>query len=342
MRSRTRASALTVLVLVILVHLVGVLGYRIFEDWSFLDALYMTVITVTTVGFQEVGTLGTAGRCFTIFLIFCGVGLWAYAISNFSRILLEGQLRDFFDRRRSERMIKSLKDHIIVCGFGRMGTLVSREIASEKKPFVVIEKEASVLDDLKDLDYSYISGDATEEDVLKGAGVEKAKTLIAVLPSDAGNVYVALTGRALNPDLHIICRTDNPGCEDKMLRAGANKVISPYEIGGRSLAQAALRPNVLSFFEMATTRRNEALVIEELIVPDDSPLIGKTLLESRIREKHGVSIIAHKSETSDIRMNPPPSYTIGEGTLLIALGSPPGLKALSDELLDNGGSLKRN
>jgi len=333
MLARTRVRTIIVLVLILLVLLVGVVGYRIIEGWSLIDALYMTVITVTTVGFEEVGTLGGAGRCFTIFLIFCGVGLWAYALGIFSRILLEGQLREFFDKRRSEKMIKSLKDHIIVCGFGRMGTLVSREIARENKSFVVIEKETSVLDDLKDLDYNYISGDATEEDVLKDAGVEKAKTLIAVLPSDAGNVYVALTGRALNPSLHIICRTDNPGCEDKMIRAGANKVISPYEIGGRSLAQAALRPNVLSFFEMAATRRDEALVIEELIVPTDSPLVGKTLLESRIREKHGVNIIAHKSGRGEISFNPPPSYTIEEGALLIALGSPPGLKGLSDELL---------
>lgn len=342
MISRTRLRTLTVLILIVLVILLGIVGYQILEGWSLIDALYMTVITMTTVGFEEVGTLGAGGRCFTIFLIFCGVGLWAYALGIFSQILLEGQLRDFFDKRRSEKMIKSLQDHIIVCGFGRMGTLVSREIAREKKPFVVIEKDASVLDDLRELDYHYIGGDATEEDVLKDAGVEKAKTLIAVLPSDAGNVYVALTGRALNPALHIICRTDNPGCEDKMIRAGANKVISPYEIGGRSLAQAALRPNVLSFFEMATTRHSEALVIEELIVPDNSPLIGKTLLESRIREKHGVSIVGHKNDTGDIRLNPPPSYTIEEGTLLIALGSPQGLKALSDELLDNGGSVKRD
>ncbi len=342
MLARTRVRTLIVLLLIVLVHIVGVIGFRILEGWSLIDSLYMTVITVTTVGFQEVGTLGASGRCFTIFLIFCGIGLWAYAIGIFSRILLEGQLRDFFDKRRSEKMIKSLKDHIIVCGFGRMGTLVSREIAHENKPFVVIEKELDVLEDLKDLDYSYISGDATEEGVLKDAGVEKAKTLIAVLPSDAGNVYVALTGRALNPDLHIICRTDNPGCEDKMIRAGANKVISPYEIGGRSLAQAALRPNVLSFFEMATTRRDEALVIEELIVPDDSPLIGKTLLESRIREKHGVSVIAHRSGQGEISFNPPPCYTIGEGTLLIALGSPAGLKALSDELLNSGAGKVRH
>ena len=164
--------------------------------------------------------------------------------------------------------------------------------------------------------------------------MDRAKSLIAVLPNDAGNVYVVLTAKALNPDLHIICRAENPGREEKMMRAGADKVISPYEIGGCSLAQAALRPNVLSFFEMATSRRDETLGIEELMVPEKSPLIGKTLLDSRIREKYGVSIIAHRSAEDEIVFNPPPGFVISEGTILLAMGKVDDLKDLAGNLLD--------
>jgi voltage-gated potassium channel len=214
-----------------------------------------------------------------------------------------------------------------------MGKLISREIAREGVPFVVIEKDPDTLDDLRGLDYYFIDGDATEEDVLDAAGVARAKTLIAVLPSDAGNVYVTLTARALNPALHIICRAENPADIDKMRRAGASKVISPYEMGGRSMAQAALRPNVLNFFEMATARHREALAIEELVASDLSSLAGKTLLESGIREKFGVSVIAYRGEAEEIVYNPPPDFRIKGGCVLLVMGKPEGLKGLAEVLL---------
>jgi voltage-gated potassium channel len=336
MASRVYSQAYVILALAVLILVIGVAGFTMIEDWSVVEALYMTVITITTVGFGEVKPLHTSGQIFTIFLVVCGVGIWAYGFGAFAKIILEGQFRSYFGRRRTERMIKSLKDHIIVCGFGRMGRLITREISREGVPFVVIEKDSDFFEDLRELDYHYIGGDATEEEVLEAAGVDRAKTLITVLPSDAGNVYVTLSARALNPALHIICRAENPGDIDKMKRAGASKVISPYEMGGRSMAQAALRPNVLSFFEMATARRHEALAVEELVASERSSLAGKTLLESRIRERYGVSVIAYRSPTDEIVYNPPPDFEIKHGTVLLVMGKPDGLKNLAEELLGRG------
>jgi len=331
--SRALIRTAVILALALSVLVIGVVGFALIEDWSLTESLYMTIITITTVGFGEVKPLHDGGRLFTIFLILCGVVIWAYAFGSFSRLLLEGQLGDFFDRRRTEKMIKSLKDHIIVCGFGRMGRLVSREIAREKVAFVVLETDPGIIDELTDLGYLHINGDATEEDVLEAARVRHAKSLIAVLANDAGNVYVVLTARALNPNLHIICRAENPGSEGKMKRAGATKVITPYEIGGRSLAQAALRPNILNFFEMATTRRHETLAIEELLVPGGSPFIGKSLAESGMRETFGVSLIAHQSPADEFVFNPSPRFVIQAGAVLLVMGRPEGLKALAEALI---------
>lgn len=334
MVSKPLPRVVKVLIMGLAVMSLGITGYSLVEDMTVGEAFYMTVITITTVGFKEVKALSENGRYFTVFLIFCGVGIWAYSVSTFGRVLVEGHLRDLFGMRRAKRRIRSMKNHIIVCGYGRMGKLVSREIARERIPFVVIECKADMAAELLDLEYAHIIGDATEEEILKEVGVESARSLIAVLPSDAGNVYVALTGRALNPDLHIICRAESPGSEGKMMRAGANKVISPYEIGGLSLAQAALRPNVLSFFEMAATRRQQALGIEEMEVHGESPLIGKTLLDARVREKFGVSVVAYrKPGYSEIIFNPPPTYTIEKGAVLLAMGDSDGLKNFAKKLL---------
>ena len=331
-QSQALARGRQVALLALLVLFIGTVGYVLIEGWCFSDSLYMAAITITTVGFGEVHHLHDAGRFFTIFLIFCGVGIWAYTFATFSRLLLEGHFRQFFDRRRSEKMIDTLKDHIIVCGFGRMGQTVSREISEEGSPFVVIEKQESLVTELAERGYLHIIGDATAEDVLVAAGVKRARSLIAVLEGDAANVYAVLSARALNPALNIICRAECQDSENMMSRAGADKVISPYEIGGRTLAQAALRPSVLSFFEMATAMSREDLNIEELLVPPGSPLIGKTLQRSQIRETYGASVIALRGTDRETILNPPPDRLIEEGTVLLVMGRASGLKALSRDL----------
>ena len=323
----------SVLVLGIVVAVMGVGGYTLIEGWSLSDCLYMTVITITTVGYGEVNNLSDTGRLFTIGLIAFGWASGLYAFGIFSQILLEGHLRNLFGRRRLARMIEALKDHIVVCGYGRIGSLVCREVAEEGIPFVVVENDPTMLDEIGSAGFLHVAGDATAEDVLVAAGIARARCLISALPTDASNVYTVLTARDLNKDLHIICRAQDLTGQDKMIRAGANKVISPYEIGGRSLVQAALRPNVLNFFEIATLQSSQAMAIEELIVSADSPLMGKTLLESRIREKYGVSVIVLQLPSEEPEFNPLPGAVMREGTVLIAMGKQEDLKKVAGDML---------
>lgn len=331
---RMVSRTILVLALGLLVGAVGVGGYTLIEGWSFFDCLYMTVITITTVGYSEVNNLSDTGRLFTIGLIAFGWASGLYAFGIFSQILLEGHLRNLFGRRRLERMIDSLKDHIIVCGYGRIGSLVCREVDGEGLPFVVVENDSKMLDAIENVGFLHVAGDATAEDVLVAAGVTRARCLISALPTDAANVYTVLTARDLNRDLHIICRAQDLGGEDKMVRAGADKVISPYEIGGRSLVQAALRPNVLNFFDIVTSQSREVMAIEELMVSFESPISGKTLLEARIRERYGVSIIALQLPLEEGPLfNPAPDVAIHHGTVLLAMGRQEDLKKLAGDML---------
>jgi voltage-gated potassium channel len=321
-----------ILYLAIMLILFGVGGYMILEEWSFLDSLYMTVITITTVGFREARELGREGQIFTIVLITFGVGTWAFAFTSIVRLLVEGHLKNFFSQRRMERMIGTIRNHFIVCGFGRIGSLVCRQLEQEGLPFVVIEKKPSAVDELARLDYMHIGGDATEEETLKAAGIGGARCLISVLGTDAGNVYAVLSARHLNPRLYIVCRSEDDAAEDKMLKAGANKVICPYRIGGRSLANAAARPNVVEFIEFASTRKQLELGVEEVPVPPGSPLAGQSLMSSKIRERFGVMIVACRTANEDMIFNPPANHVIKEGDVLIAMGKPDSFERLHSEL----------
>jgi len=327
-KSRLRFVALQILGLLVL----GTTGYMIIEGWGVLDALYMTVITVTTVGLGEVRTLGGSGRIFTIILVVLGVAVWAYALGSFSQLLIEGELRNYFLRRRLRSMISGMENHTILCGFGRIGQIVASELAREKIPFVVIEKEPALEEQLKHAGYMYIIGDATEEEVLKAAGIEKARCLISALGTDASNVYTVLIARDLNPRLYIVGRSEDETAEDKILRAGADKVISPYLIGAHSLAQAAVRPHVLNFIEVATSTTNVELAIEEIPVPDDSPLAGQTLVGAHLRDRFGIIVVGSKTKSQDMIFNPPGDYVITPGEVLIAMGKRESLQALREAL----------
>lgn len=314
---------------------VGTIGYMFIEDLSLLDAVYMTIITITTVGFREVRPLDAAGKLFTVLLITGGVGTWVYAFSSILRLLVEGQLKSYFTQRRMERMIGNIDKHIVVCGFGRIGSMVCRELAHEKIPFVVIEKKPSCFEQLRELDYLYIGGDATAEETLVDAGIANARGLISVLATDAGNVYTVLTARHLNSDLYIVCRSEDEASEDKILKAGANKVISPYRIGSHSLANAATRPHVVDFVEIVTTNKEMELGLDEFPITAESPLAGLTLVESKIRERFGIIVVACRSVDGTMIFNPPANHTICEGDVLIILGQPKHLANL-DRNRDGG------
>jgi voltage-gated potassium channel len=300
----------------------GTVGYMAIEGWVFLDALYMTVITLGTVGFKEVHDLGDAGKLFTIGMIIFGVSVLGYIVGSLAQIMFEGQIQRIIGRKKVERKIEALRDHYIICGFGRIGALICREFAAKPIPFLVIEKHPEVHEKLHHEEYLHIRGDATEDETLLRAGIKRAKGLISVVTSDTENVYITLTARGLNPDLFILARSGEEGSEIKLKRAGANKVVSPYLIGGSRMAQAILRPNVVDFIEIATGREHLDLQMEEILIPEKSAFIGENLVTSGFRKETGVIIVGIKKATGKMVFNPNPHTKIETLDTLIVLGEP--------------------
>ena len=317
------------LALIIIVIAFGTAGYQLIEGWNFLDALYMTIITLTTVGYREVHELSSRGMIFTIVLLMVGVGTFLYALSAGAKIILEGELQELFGRKRLEKKIKELKGHYIVCGYGRMGKIICRELKAKNVPFVAIERNGDFLNNRLD-DFLGISGDATNDDILREAGIERAKGLISVLPNDALNLYVVLSARELNPDLHIVARAGEEGSENKLLRAGADKVVSPYHIGGLRIAHTILRPAVVDFIEFATKTGNIELQMEEVTIPEGSSMADKSLDQCGIGRELGIIIVGIKRHTGEMRFNPTSRSTVKAGDTLIALGEISKLKVLEN------------
>lgn len=322
-----RHLKISILVLFILASL-GTAGYIGIEGWPLLDALYMTVITLGTVGFREVHELSDAGRIFTIFLIIFGVSVLGYLVGSLAQIMFEGQFQRIIGRKKVEKKVEALKDHYIICGFGRMGSLICRELSARPLPFVVVEKNGETIEKVKEEGYLFLHGDATDDETLLKAGIKSAKGLISVVTSDTENVYITLTARGLNPDLYILARSGEEGSEIKLRRAGANKVVSPYLIGGSRMAQAILRPNVVDFIEIATGRENLELQMEEISIPDHSRFIGENLVSSGFRKETGVIIIGIKKSTGKMVFNPSSHARIEAGDTLIVLGEPAAIQKL--------------
>lgn len=306
----------------------GTLGYVFLEGWDLFDSFYMTIITLTTVGFGEVHPLSRVGKLFTIALIVGGVGTVFYALSTAAKFMLEGEFEEIFGRKRLEKRIKELRDHFIVCGYGRMGRIICRELGEKKIPFAVVEKMPERL--LAGKDFLIVEGDATRDEVLKEVGIERAKGLISVLPTDAENLYVVLSARGLNPTLTIVARAGDEGSEQKLLRAGADRVVSPYYIGGLRIAHTVLKPAVVDFIEFATKSGNIDLQMEEIAIQENSGLVGRTLDDSGIGRELGIIVVAIKEGSGEMRFNPTYKTAIKAGDTLIALGEISKLKALED------------
>jgi voltage-gated potassium channel len=299
---------------------IGTTGYRWIEGWSFGDALYMAVITLTTVGFGEVHPLSADGRWFTIFLSLGGIFTLFYAASESIRVIVSGEVGKALFSGRMERKLMELKDHTVVCGYGRMGRFVCRELSVEKKPFVVIEKSQEGIADFELLHGIALQGDASHDEVLRRAGIERAKHLVSVLASDADNLYITMSARLLNERLFIVTRAEDERSEEKMIRAGASRVISPYAIGGFQVAQALLRPTVLDFIELATRTEHIELQIEETRLALNSRLVGSNLQDSGIRKNLNVFVLAIKKTSGKMIYNPPGNELFEAGDILIALG----------------------
>ena len=300
---------------------IGAVGYHLLEGWSLGDALYMTVITVSTVGFKEVGELSPAGRVFTMLLIMGGVSAVFYAGTEIIRTVLEGHLfGDMIRRQRMERSLAELSGHFIICGLGRMGHLVCTEFSSHRLPFVVIERDPALVEEFKVPFGIAVNGDATSDQALRRAGVDRARCLVTVVASDADNLYITMSARLLNENLYIVARSADEGAAEKLKRAGASRVVSPYVIGGHRVAQAVLRPAVVDFIELATRSEHLELQMEEVAIRQGSRLAGRDLKGSQIRQDFGIIIVAIKRADGRMVFNPAPDAILSEGDVLITLG----------------------
>src|SRR5207302_6307404 len=290
------------------VIVVGTAGYHFIEGWPWFDGFYMVVTTLTTIGYQEVHPLSHAGRIFNVFIILSGVALVLVGIGAITQALLEFELQSFFGRRRMEREIGRLSDHYIICGAGRVGRSAARELARRPVPFVIIEQNEAKAQRYGG-DWLTMVGDATQEQTLRQAQIERARGLVAATTTDATNLYIVLTARGLNPRLKIIARASEEDAEKHLLTAGADSVVSPYLFAGQRIAQSFLRPHVVSFLDTATTHLGMDLEIGEISVPKHSSFAGKTIESSRIRQDRGVIILAIKREQG-MRFNPSPEDRI--------------------------------
>jgi voltage-gated potassium channel len=314
-----RRLLLPLLILLTLL-VVGTVGFQLAEGWGWFDALYMTAITITTVGFSEVHPLGPAGRLFTMALALGGVFLAFYAAMEFIRAVVTGEIRTVLGRQRMESRLEKLSGHLVICGFGRMGRLVAEEFAAAGLDFVVIDREPRVLHGF-DLPHGIpLVGEATADDVLRRAGVERAHALVTAAASDADNLFVTLSARLINEKLLIVARAEGEGAELKLRRAGANRVVSPYTIGGHRVAQAVLRPNAMDFIELATRSEHLELQIEEVEIRPGSSLVGCSLKTSPIRSELGIIIVAIKRPGASMVFNPASSAVLDTGDVLITLG----------------------
>lgn len=307
-------------ILMVVVLSAGIAGFMWIEEYSVAEAFYMTVVIVSTVGLGSVHELSTEGRVFVTILIITSLGIATYAISVISTAIMEGELQDALKYRKVKRKIENLKDHVIVCGYGRNGKEACAQLRMHQQPFVAVESKPEVLENLHNSqDTFYVDGDATRDEVLLEAGIERARALITTLPNDADNVFVVLTARGLNPKLKIISRASDDGSFNKIKRAGADNVIMPDKIGGVHMASLIAKPDVLEFIDVITGRANFDL--EEISFSNCKPgFVGKSLDTLAGSVPQSVNIIGIKTAEGNYLINPPLTTVISTDTKLFVLG----------------------
>jgi len=312
------------------VFIIGTIGFHLIEGWNFLDSFFMTLITITTVGYQEIYPLSDTGKLFDILVIFLGVGTAAYGFASMAQFIVEGEMQQYFGRRRLDKKIMRMSDHYIICGNGRIGSLISQELHHSNKSFLVIDKDPSIIEDLERSGIPHIMGDATDEETLFKAGIKRAKGLIATASSDMTNVYIILIARELNPDIFVLARAETEDSIKNIKRAGANRVVSPYLIGGRHMANIILKPTVVDFIELSTGEMGADLHIqmEGFKIREGSRLVGKTLKDAPIRKDIGLIVVAVKDHSGKMIFNPGADLSISVDDVLVCIGDVESLQSM--------------
>lgn len=311
---------------------IGTIGYHVLEGMTYFESFYMTVITISTVGYGEIHPLSLQGRVLSILIISFGITTGAYTLGTFLRLLIEGELRKTFGRRKVEKNISQMKDHVIICGYGRIGRLIAKELRNSGKDFVVIEHTEEAIDTMERDRVLYLPLDATVDESLMRAGIMNASAIVPAVGSDADNVYITLTARGLRQDIFILARASEENTETKLQRAGASRVVSPYLIGGKRMAQVLLKPTVVDFIDIAIMESNLGLQIEECRVKIGSPLVGKNLIESNLRKDYGVIIVLIKKFNGDMIFNPVPTEILDANDVIVVLGRVSDLKKMSETI----------
>jgi voltage-gated potassium channel len=316
-------------VILLLITAGGTAGYMLIEGWRVVESLYMTVITLSTVGFSEVRPLSSTGRIFTTGLIVAGVGAVAYLFGTISQYIVSGELTGSLRRSRMQKSLDAMSDHYIICGFGRVGQQVLEDLQKEHKPCVVIEEDGALLEAMEE-EFPHIGGDAADDEVLRRAGIERARGLVVVTGDDPTNLFVTLTAFTLNGKLSIVARANHPSTESKLLRAGATHVISPYRISGRRIATQLLYPSVADFLDVVMHSGDLELWLEQIDVHSDSDLHTKTVAEANVRQRTGSNILAvRRHAEGTILTNPAADMRFEPQDVVIALGTRAQLAALS-------------
>jgi voltage-gated potassium channel len=305
------------------VLVVGTVGYWL-QGLVLVDAVYQTVTTVSTVGFREIGDVDRDSQIFTIVLILTGVGTVLYTFTMLLETIVDGQLTMRYWRRRMQRDIDQMQDHVVIAGWGRLGRTIATQLQRHDRDVVVIDRDERI----RDSPHPFVEGDATDDSVLRSAGLDRAATLIAALDSDTGNVYLTLSARSSCPNLYIIARARDESAQAKLRQAGADRVVNPQHIGGTRIASMTLKPNVLEFVDVVFHDASIEFRLEEVAVPSGSPLHGKSLMESQLRDQTGVMVLAMREPTGEFLPNPSSESLIHAGQVLIAIGTDEQLAAL--------------
>jgi voltage-gated potassium channel len=313
------------------VFVAGTSGYMLIEGWSFFDSLYMTTITVGTVGFGEVHPLSDNGRLFTMCLIIAGVGALGFAFGQLVEFVFEGRIQEILEGRRMGRRLESLTGHTVVAGFGRVGSVVARALAEEGAQFVIIDLADESEVTARESDWIFVRGDATEEEVLEQAGIRSAASIVTALSSDAENLFVTVTARALNPDVFIVARSSHESTETKLINAGANRTITPNVIGGRRMASMVLHPTVSDYLDIVSSGEGAEFRLQEVELEAESCFVGRTIAEGRIRETTGAQVVAILKTDGTVDANPAAASVLMAGERLVVLGTADQVAVLAEQ-----------